>query len=61
MAQLTKEGVLGNVAIDLILKGEKLESKGHHKTAMAFFEMAGKVVKQPQKVTPTINPESPNK
>ena len=42
--KLTKVQVLGQLCVDLVLKGEKLIKDGHPKAADSLFKMAADVV-----------------
>ena len=52
MATITKESVLGDVALDLILKGERIMAGGHPQAGKALFDFAAKVVEKPQTKRP---------
>jgi hypothetical protein len=51
--KLTKEMVLGQLSIDLILKGERLITQGHPKAAEALFKMSVDVVSRDTQVKTT--------
>jgi hypothetical protein len=48
MAGLTKENVLGNLSIDLILKGERFIAAGNKSAGNILFNMAIDVVSKPR-------------